>query len=252
VAPIIDAMESEVAATPRRVGAGRAVAIFVLYNLAQLAVGIAGAVVAIIVGLVRNVDAVQATKGVDVYLIVAGFLAGAFVLYVLLRNWTPLWWRDQRADDFGWTRLSRGRVAVAAACGVAIAAAFIAVSIRVPPHPSQLGPLAQLAHRGGIARATLMGLAVLFAPPIEEVLFRGALLDGFTESWGIVPAAVVVTLLFVSVHVLDIYRYWPAAAAIVALALGTLIVRLRTGSIAAAMIVHAVYNAGVTIGEYLS
>jgi membrane protease YdiL (CAAX protease family) len=246
-------IESAVEATPQRVGAGRGCAIFVLFNVAQFVVAIAGLIVAAITAVVRDINAEQATKGLEPFLLAPAALGGAFVLYILLRNWAPLWWREQRADGFGWARLSGRRLAIAAVCGAAIAAVFIAVAMRFPPaDPSQLGPLAQLARRGGLARALLVIVAILIAPPVEEVLFRGLLLDGFTESWGFVPAAIVVTLLFVSLHFFDIYRYWPSAAAIAVLAVGTLIVRLRMRSIAAAMILHAVYNAGVTVGGYLS
>ncbi len=106
-----------------------------------------------------------------------------------------------------------------------------------------------MAHRGGVALAAVAFVALLLAPPLEEVMYRGLLFDGFKESWGFVPAALVVTVLFVLVHIFEISHYWPAAAAIVCLAAATLIVRLRMRSIMAAIVLHVAYNAGMVLWD---
>ena len=95
-------------------------------------------------------------------------------------------------------------------------------------------------------------LAVLIAPPIEELLFRGLMLRGLMASWGVTAAGVVVTTLFFVLHLFEAVRYWPAMVAILTLSVATLGVRLRTGSVVAATAVHAAYNAALAVAVYVT
>ena len=80
------------------------------------------------------------------------------------------------------------------------------------------------------------------APPVEEFLFRGLLLKGFTVSWGATAAGVVVSIVFVMLHIPETMHYWPALVAVSALAVATLAIRLVTGSVFTSMALHAAYN----------
>ena len=46
------------------------------------------------------------------------------------------------------------------------------------------GPVAKMAASNGMGRAVWAVLAVLIAPPVEELLFRGVMLRGMIASWG--------------------------------------------------------------------
>jgi len=80
---------------------------------------------------------------------------------------------------------------------------------------------------------------------------RGLLFKGFAESWGFVSAGVIVTALFVVTHFFEIAHYWPAALAILTLAIATLVVRLKTSSVASAILLHAGYNMAAMIFVYM-
>ena len=54
------------------------------------------------------------------------------------------------------------------------------------------------------------------------------------------------TLLFV-LHLFEAGGYWPAVVSILLLSVVTLVARLRTGSVVAAMAVHAAYNATLAV-----
>ena len=50
------------------------------------------------------------------------------------------------------------------------------------------------------------------------------------------------TLCFVAMHYTEFVHYWPAALGLLALSVVTLVLRIRTGSIAAPVAVHFGYN----------
>ena len=84
----------------------------------------------------------------------------------------------------------------------------------------------------GMAGRIAVGIAALFvAPPVEEFLFRGLLFKGFSESWGLTAGGIVVSALFVLLHIPETWHYWPANFAVAALAAATLITRRLTGSL---------------------
>lgn len=95
--------------------------------------------------------------------------------------------------------------------------------------------------------AVFLGLAILVAPFIEEVIFRGYFFYVISRAKGEGFAVYVISLVFAFLHV---GQYWgdPAAIAMIAL-LGFVltILRARTGTTIASIIAHYAYNAGVTI-----
>lgn len=82
--------------------------------------------------------------------------------------------------------------------------------------------------------------AILIAPPIEELFFRGFLYRCFSNSWGIAAGAIVSGLIFGVVHA--------GSAAVEALpllaALGVILALLyeKTGSLWPSIILHIAYN----------
>jgi len=89
-------------------------------------------------------------------------------------------------------------------------------------------------------------LAIAAAPAVcEEIVFRGAVLPAFVRPLGAWGAAVFSALLFGLIHLdftaagLSLYRV-PFAAVV---GLGLAALRLRTGSLAPAMLAHAALNA---------
>ncbi|HJX26769.1 MAG TPA: CPBP family intramembrane glutamic endopeptidase, partial [Thermoanaerobaculia bacterium] len=106
------------------------------------------------------------------------------------------------------------------------------------------------AAAGGLSRIAWAVLALAFAPIVEEFLFRGLLLYGFTSSWGASAAAVAVTVLFVLLHLPETINYWPAIVAVSMLAIGTLAARQRTGSLFPAAALHLTYNLVLVVAVF--
>jgi membrane protease YdiL (CAAX protease family) len=91
--------------------------------------------------------------------------------------------------------------------------------------------------------AVLVSLAVIGAPLVEELFFRGLLQGAFTRRIGAVPALFVTASIFSFAHVLNEGLLAPLVLFPMAVVLGYL--RYRTGRLAAGMVAHALFNASV-------
>jgi len=122
---------------------------------------------------------------------------------------------------------------VPAALAVVYAVAFLHQEV---VHPRQQDLLTQFP-RSGVGLGLLVLLAVVVAPPFEELFFRGFIYRGLAQSWGWRRAALVSGALFGLAH------FQPD----VAVPLGVLGVALawvyeRTGSLWSSIALHAVFN----------
>ena len=95
------------------------------------------------------------------------------------------------------------------------------------------------------SRATALALAllaVLTAPLVEEMIYRGLLYSAFRRALGQWAAVVIVTSMFAGLHVV---QYWPNAGAISSITLLSLVltlIRARTGKLLPCFVVHLVFN----------
>ncbi len=146
----------------------------------------------------------------------------------------------------GWRTAPRADVRLGVLLGLSLATAYLfGLTWAFPPKPDQsFGPLATAVESASlVGRLLFAATAVFVAPPVEEFLFRGILLAGFGNSWGLGPAAVLVTGLFAVAHVSEVQSYWPALLAIALFASASLALRLRTRSLLPSVCLHASYNA---------
>jgi hypothetical protein len=84
----------------------------------------------------------------------------------------------------------------------------------LPHHETDLERMLKL---GASVRVLTALLAVLTAPLVEEVVYRGVLYPGVAKRWGLVAGVGVTTLLFGLVHVPQYWGSWAAIATIVLL-----------------------------------
>lgn len=86
-------------------------------------------------------------------------------------------------------------------------------------------------------------LAVLSAPVVEEVVYRGIIYSAFQKRFGVNFAIFVSTTLFAGVHVL---QYYPSVAPIILIFLLSFIltmVRFKTSNLLPCIVLHMVFNA---------
>ncbi len=95
-------------------------------------------------------------------------------------------------------------------------------------------------------------LIVLLFPVVEEVLFRGFMYTGLTQSWGPTVSFLLTTVAFVAVHMPKVLDYWPAAVAVTMLGALTLWIRIRTQSLIAGGVLHVAYNGSLIAAALLT
>ncbi|HEV3485258.1 MAG TPA: hypothetical protein VG106_07615, partial [Vicinamibacterales bacterium] len=164
---------------PTPFGAGRAALSFVFLFAAQFWAGVVVIFAAVPIGLLRGGDLddsrffSQLLRDVTPPLLLAGGVLSIALLAVIARVWAWDLTRDlvrrvpRPPAMFAW-----------ALAGAGLAALYIfVVQHVVPPDPSTpLGPLAKAASQSGASRVAWALLAFFFAPPFEELLFRGLML----------------------------------------------------------------------------
>jgi membrane protease YdiL (CAAX protease family) len=129
---------------------------------------------------------------------------------------------------------------------IALAGAIITTPLARFMGP-KLGPLTTMGLTQGLPQITYIILAVLIVPIPEELLFRGVMYGGYRQSLGAKKAAVLTTVIFVAMHLLELSHFPPAAIGITALAIGALHMRLRSSAIGPAVAVHTGYNLVVAL-----
>lgn len=115
-------------------------------------------------------------------------------------------------------------------------------SLIVHRFPSALRDASAHPRVGVLEGLALLAILVVVAPVVEELVFRGAILQSLRTEWNRGPAILLSSLLFACLHLHPITM-------MAALCLGCLCatVRLATNWLAPAMLMHGTYNLGVTI-----
>lgn len=127
---------------------------------------------------------------------------------------------------------------------LAIFVAVMSVVLRAPQIKSPLEEL--LKERGAIL---LVGLfAVTLGPLAEEILFRGFLLPLLVRSFGVAAGVVLCGLPFALLHGPQYSWSWRHLLLLLVASVAFSLTRLRTGSTAAATLVHATYNLTFLLG----
>jgi len=206
-------------------GPARALAVFAADFVAQLFCGFGAALlglgmggawlVSMVGGLITTVSAVRFCFGADalerIGLVEAGWRANARAVLVGL-GLVLVW-----SVAYAW---------------------LIPADWGTPGHP--IFDLALESRQGFIISAII---AVVLAPVVEELLFRGAMLHGFRRRWSVRTSVGLMALIFAAIHIDLGDPYWPGVAYTGVIAVVFAMLRLRTGSLVPAMIAHATYNA---------
>ncbi|MDQ4149685.1 MAG: CPBP family intramembrane metalloprotease [Actinomycetota bacterium] len=223
--------------------AGRAFAIFLAYIAVQL---VAGAGVGFVYGFWSVASGAGFPEDIPgVWLLAggaAGVIAGGVAIFVMTRK--TLMKSSAGLSSIGWKSASNRDVGTGVVIGLALPLLVLPAVTAIFPPPSEdaLSPLARAASGSGAAQVILVVLALLLAPPIEEFLFRGVMLSGFSRSWGRAAAGMGVTALFALAHLVEMANYVPALLVIAIVGAAALAMRWRSGSLIPAIAVHGTYN----------
>jgi uncharacterized protein len=110
---------------------------------------------------------------------------------------------------------------------------------RLLPLPPK-SPFDQFFDRPGDAYAFAF-LAIVFAPFMEELFFRGFLYPVLARRLGVLLGVVLTALVFAFIHVFE-YKAWGPVLIIFLVGMVLTVVRAQLKSVAASFIVHSMYN----------
>lgn len=184
----------------------------------------------------------------------AGLVAGAFVVAWIFRRYA------RASDDpaalyrqVGFRMPLWSHVVLAALGGIVIGSGLIFLSTRVPMPPDMpTSAFARMAQADGWPRLVWATAAIFIAPPVEEFLFRGVVLEGLRRSWGLGIAATLATFLFVALHLPEAWFYWPAVLGVSVAAVALLAARLGSRSLGPPIALHFFYNLTIVLMVFAS
>ena len=180
----------------------------------------------------------------------------ALIIFWMTRKTLPGQLNQGALASLGWKLTPKLVVLLGFSIGVLICAGFLFVLTPLLPavEINELGPNATRASTiiTGWQHFYWAVLLVFVVPPIEEFLFRGVLFTGLLNSFGLYVSGIAVSVLFVVAHAPDAIHYWPAWISLSLLAVSTIIVRIKTDSLAPAIAVHVGYNSVVVANHFLS
>ena len=188
-----------------------------------------------------NSDLFKALTGLIPVALPGSLLAGGIALLLVLRRWKARLGIGALASLLG---LSWGRprqVINGALAGAALAIFILPLMTLMADRPEPPDLMTQLAGSSSRALQAWMISAVLLAPPIEELMFRGALLGGLADTWNIRMAAIISGATFWLMHGPE-FVHWPAAVAIGLLTILATRLRVRSGSLGPSIAAHFGYN----------
>ncbi|MFI5209469.1 MAG: CPBP family intramembrane glutamic endopeptidase [Gemmatimonadales bacterium] len=169
--------------------------------------------------------------------------ASGLVLIIVLRQWRarfgPVTFDSVVAPLPGTPR----ELFLGAATGAALGGVFLVMTRLLAVEPRGAPDLfTRSVSEPGPARWAWIVTAVILAPPIEEILFRGALLGALRESLGLGRAAIASGTIFWLLHATEWIWYWPAGVSIGILTVLLTALRLGTRSLGPGIAAHLAYN----------
>lgn len=165
----------------------------------------------------------------------AGFGLWFLALFAMLRvrYRQPFW------ASLGWNVPWPGMLLTAfAGPALAVAVAVGGVLLKTPEIQSSIHQLM----RDRWSTLLVGVLATTLAPLFEELLFRGFLLPLLVRSFGAVAGVVLCSLPFTVLHGPQYHWTWQHMTLLLLASAAFCVIRLRTGSTAAAALAHATYN----------
>jgi len=166
-------------------------------------------------------------------------LIGALYLVITFRYRRPLW------QSLGWVAPERGAWwCVVGGPALAIGLSILGVALRAPAIPTPVENL--ISGRGSLFLVAFF--AVVLGPLFEELLFRGFLLPLLERALGAWPAILLAAGGFALLHGQQYQWAWQQLLVVGLAGVAFGYARFKSGSTAAAALLHAGYNLTYFVG----
>ncbi len=170
-----------------------------------------------------------------------GFVLGYVYLLVAVNYRQPFW------NTLGWRRPTLRGVLGCLGGGIVMAAA-VRVAPSVLPDTGSF-PLEKLFSSPSAAYA-VGGFAILIAPFMEELIFRGVFFAVFERRVGVRFAVLATAVLFAGLHVPEYWGAWNHVFLLFLVGVVFSLARGISGSLAPSVILHVGYNTGMMAGLF--
>ena len=166
-------------------------------------------------------------------------------LYLILRRLrdVPFW------SSLAFRALPAGRLGLGFLLGFVLAPLIQGANLLLPP-PEPL--MLEKLFATKTASLLILAAAVIVAPFVEELFFRGYIYTLLERLWGSLPAILTSGLLFGSIHFVQLWPGWFQMLLICVVGIIFSTVRARTGSTLASIAVHFGYNFALALFFLLS
>lgn len=121
---------------------------------------------------------------------------------------------------------------------------FLTVVMHFSGEPTSGGALSKMAQD---SPWSFLIAAVFCAPWLEEHIFRGLLYSAIQVRWGSKVSAVLVSALFISLHLPEVSHFWPALFGHIVFASVCMWLRVRSGSVYPGFYFHLAHNGGLSL-----
>ena len=172
---------------------------------------------------------------VSIFAILPAHLLTMFVAWMLVKKYS----KDGFFETLGWTWNKIGPLT-----SIFLTIAFLGIAAVVAEFaPPENNDFMEILKSSKYALLAVSFVAVVTAPIVEEVVYRGILFPALKKSHGTFFSVFAVTALFALVHV---PQYWPSYSTIgiiVSLSLFLTIIRNWTNSLLPCFAIHLIFNA---------
>jgi membrane protease YdiL (CAAX protease family) len=220
--------------------------ILVLTIAAQIAAGVLIILIAAIFEPARAIfsERVLEVQALMPALVTGTMLAGGFAMLMAVSKF-KLYVKDTGPAGAAWVLGPWQTIVKGIGIGMVI---YMASTILLHffgrrPGYRELDGLSRMAITPGLPGVFYAIAAVILAPPLEEMLYRGLLFGGFYQSVGLDRAALGTTVIFVLLHAPQLAIQPLATFGLTAMALAALWMRWSNRSIGPAIGVHLGFNA---------
>jgi uncharacterized protein len=113
--------------------------------------------------------------------------------------------------------------------------------------PQRESDFEQMLKSGPQVRLAVALLASFSAPLVEEIVYRGVIFGGLRKRFSATTTIIIVTLLFLGVHVPQYAGAWASLAGLMLLSLVLTVVRARSKTLLPCIVIHFINNAVVSL-----
>lgn len=186
----------------------------------------------------QKIPEIEITRGAAIFTLL---ITMVFQLVALSASWLVVTRLGKKPflQTLGWHWHPQFRWVHAVGGAALMFGVAVALSQLLPHRETDMEKILKL---GTSVRLLVIVLAVLMAPVVEEVVYRGVVYSSVERLWGKAAGVFVVTGIFGLVHVPQYWGSVAAITAIVALSLVLTLIRAWTGSLLPCVVMHLVYN----------